>query len=1218
MTRMVDWLTFGGAHGRGKPHQRRCAGVLAALLLLATGLTETNLDERAPVPLDEVAPAKLTPAVFTETTPATEDVAWERAAAHFEAGAFVDALVEINRSLDQHGVNHDRLLLLGKLKVALGRLGEARAAFEHALAYRPSSFEAQRRLGLLHREAQRNEQATAHLLRAVKIGDAGEVPPAELITAWWQLGQSLADAGYLYAAAEALAEYDRRVQQASADVRAAEPLHAVLVAHPQGAARQRIDLLRRAGHADEATGLAEQLVRVSDAGVAAWQLYIETLLEAGQAQRALDTCMARLAEHPKRDAPNDDAWRSQLLRLAVDAATAAGQIDAWTVGLAARLSTADAAKADSRDADDAIFVAEVLQQRDRLAAATQLWQAIADARPSSADAAWALASLHHRDGNLAGALDSLMSFVRRQPDSSNVPLERLAEWFDTSADRQALLDIIERRMRSSEADFATYVVLGGAATAAGETAAAERLYRAAAEAGGDAALVHVAWGRLLLQQYQWDAARDQANAALALQPSLAAAHFIRGEALAALDDGDKAAAAYKAALESAPDNQVYRMALGRLYRQQDNLLSAQRYFQEAWSRDPANGAALEELIESYLSAGKIDIAEATLAAAEDARVPADVLRRARTAVKYAPQAMSVEHLAELRRQVEAHPDDHATALQLAAGLFLQRDTEAAAAVVEDVLEDVEPRDAASRRTREKALRLMAPIHLRQLEVERASTILEGLVERYPRREYTLQLLADAYLAGFEVDAARDVLRRILDLDLTEVARERYRLQLLGSYVDFGEFDTALAQVAEWIEAAPDNDTWPRTRMHILLTAGREEEAIERAESRLLKRTARMASDTQRLALLTKKAADAPDDLTLQDDVEDLREELAPQLQGLHACRSDYVQVLLETGEYERAEQRIRAWIAEGVDEPEYHEWLVEVLLAAKDGGAALEVLRTVQPRTPIEALQVYFWKARALAASGRAAEGAAELQSLLREAFIQNDAAARWQVRQQVIVLLVEAEQYQAALDLCAGWLATADANDIAQRFDVLAFKRATLEAAGRTDAALDVGRQMLALNPRDVGLNNDVGYTWADRGVHLDQAEAMIRLAVAAEPTNAAFLDSLGWVYYKQGRFEVAHEYLERAARLHAGRDAVIFDHLGDATYRRGDREAAERHWRVAADLLRASIRARGETPRARRQLTALDAKIDAVRDGRIPQVAPTAEEAAEDADSAEKENLS
>ena len=77
---------------------------------------------------------------------------------------------------------------------------------------------------------------------------------------------------------------------------------------------------------------------------------------------------------------------------------------------------------------------------------------------------------------------------------------------------------------------------------------------------------------------------------------------------------------------------------------------------------------------------------------------------------------------------------------------------------------------------------------------------------------------------------------------------------------------------------------------------------------------------------------------------------------------------------------------------------------------------------------------------------------------------------------------------------------------------------------------------------NNDLGYIWADEGRHLDRAEKMIRKAIEFGGENAAYLDSMGWVLFKRGKFDEAIGFLEKAVARKDGSDAVIWDHLGDA----------------------------------------------------------------------------
>jgi Tfp pilus assembly protein PilF len=108
----------------------------------------------------------------------------------------------------------------------------------------------------------------------------------------------------------------------------------------------------------------------------------------------------------------------------------------------------------------------------------------------------------------------------------------------------------------------------------------------------------------------------------------------------------------------------------------------------------------------------------------------------------------------------------------------------------------------------------------------------------------------------------------------------------------------------------------------------------------------------------------------------------------------------------------------------------------------------------------------------------------------------------------------------------------------------------------LDLLQQIVALDPGHPGACNDLGFEWADHGKNLAQAESLIRKAVLAEPDNAAFLDSLGWVLYKRGRFDEAQKYLDQAVGPSAFPDPVVLDHLGDTLYRLNKPDDAKQVW--------------------------------------------------------------
>ena len=92
----------------------------------------------------------------------------------------------------------------------------------------------------------------------------------------------------------------------------------------------------------------------------------------------------------------------------------------------------------------------------------------------------------------------------------------------------------------------------------------------------------------------------------------------------------------------------------------------------------------------------------------------------------------------------------------------------------------------------------------------------------------------------------------------------------------------------------------------------------------------------------------------------------------------------------------------------------------------------------------------------------------------------------------------------------------------------------------------------------NYLGYSWIDQGIFLDEGLKIIRQAVAKDPKNGAFIDSLGWAHYRLGNYDEALKLLERASQLEAT-DPVITDHLGDALWRNGRRVEARYQWRKA-----------------------------------------------------------
>ena len=145
-------------------------------------------------------------------------------------------------------------------------------------------------------------------------------------------------------------------------------------------------------------------------------------------------------------------------------------------------------------------------------------------------------------------------------------------------------------------------------------------------------------------------------------------------------------------------------------------------------------------------------------------------------------------------------------------------------------------------------------------------------------------------------------------------------------------------------------------------------------------------------------------------------------------------------------------------------------------------------------------------------------------------------------------------------------------------------ERQKKYDKAEESFHKVLADDPKDAMTLNYLGYMLADRGTRLDEALGYIRRAVALDPNNGAYLDSLGWVYYKMGNYELAEENLRRASER-MGDDPTIHDHLGELYMKTGRVKLAATHWERSLDEWQKTIPAEVDTDSVAKVQKELDA---------------------------------
>ncbi|HTK36479.1 MAG TPA: tetratricopeptide repeat protein [Caulobacteraceae bacterium] len=251
-----------------------------------------------------------------------------------------------------------------------------------------------------------------------------------------------------------------------------------------------------------------------------------------------------------------------------------------------------------------------------------------------------------------------------------------------------------------------------------------------------------------------------------------------------------------------------------------------------------------------------------------------------------------------------------------------------------------------------------------------------------------------------------------------------------------------------------------------------------------------------------------------------------------------------------------AWLAVG-----------DAMAAAGDVDASRQALSQISPSSPKygAALNRLAWSMQRAGASDAALK-------LAKESLDRNrtspDALSLY------ADLLRENGRFEESIELMDQLIAAPGARDGLEPWRLYYLRGVSWERTGRWDKAEPDLQQALKLNPAEPEIMNYLGFGWANRSQHLDQALELLQKAAALRPASGEIRDSLGWAKYRLGRFPDAVRDLERAAQL-APAEPDINDHLGDAYWRVGRKLEAEFQWsRVLSlapdDRLRAQAEAK------------------------------------------------
>ena len=293
---------------------------------------------------------------------------------------------------------------------------------------------------------------------------------------------------------------------------------------------------------------------------------------------------------------------------------------------------------------------------------------------------------------------------------------------------------------------------------------------------------------------------------------------------------------------------------------------------------------------------------------------------------------------------------------------------------------------------------------------------------------------------------------------------------------------------------------------------------------------------------------------------------------------ELIQALLGAGKFAEGAAAIEELMGKFPDEKNARQYvfLGKVRRAAQQNDAALDAIRQAIKLDPNDA-EAQVTLCQLLAQSGKIGEAIEIAKSALT-----ND-PANPDFNRMLGILLIQGGKEGEALALYKSLLEKYPNNE-----GVVHLARSGLSVIyvnqgdfAKGEAELEA---LLEREPEDAGVNNDLGYLYADQGKNLEKAEAMIRKAIQEEPENPAYLDRLGWVLFKRGKAKEAVGHLEKAVSLPSGTDATIQEHLGDVYFQLQQPAKAKAAWKAAEAAGAKATPSEKRLPEIRKKLESLE----------------------------------
>ncbi len=605
----------------------------------------------------------------------------------------------------------------------------------------------------------------------------------------------------------------------------------------------------------------------------------------------------------------------------------------------------------------------------------------------------------------------------------------------------------------------------------------------------------------------------------------------------------------------------YHFALGHLYEELagsygnrgDYVNKAIENYRLAMKDDPSAAFLVEDIAELYRVSGRIR--EAVEEAQDALKTNPDDLNARRVLAHIYTQQIGdaqANHIDEgmARRAVDQYK------------LITEKDPKDADSFImlgrlDRVLDDSVSAEAAFKKAlvvdpdNEDAVTGLASVYSDRGDAKSASALLEKLTAKNPSPRAYLSL-ANNYESMHEFGLAADAYKKALDLD---PSHDDWKTQLAQDQALAGRYDDALKTYRDLAQAAPQDPAPYRGMAQIYLERKNFAQAHQMIDKAKTLDPDDIESRYEEVLLLENEGKPVEAIKVLKGVLDTTaRTNYDPQQRRIRAEMLERLGALYETNEqYDSAIEAFRQIAVLDPDTAGTAEaQIIDTYRMAKQYDKAQQETDTASKKFPNDR-SIREVHAQLLADQGKTDQAVAELKKLLDG---KNDRKTYLSI----------ADVYQKAKN----YGEMGNALDAAEKLsltkedkaNVLFMRGAMYEREKKFDLAEKAFRQALdGFSPSDpmyASTLNYLGYMLADENVRLQEAQDLIKKAVNLDPNNYAYLDSLGWVYYRLNRLDDAEQQLTRSVQL-SGKDPTIHDHLGDVYFKEGKIKDAITQWQTS-----------------------------------------------------------